>query len=148
MSEQRYLVTVRGDAAHGLEIHMASATKVILGAHAPYPRGGGTDVLSVERAPRDAGAQPVMLWDGHGRPMCPDCEGRGTELSRLAEAIQGIADTDALTAQRLAGTVLGELAAMRAGSGGDAVWLADECSDAGHEHDENQLCECSCHMAG
>lgn len=117
MSEVRYIVTVRGDSAHGLEIHMATATKVILGAHAPYPWGGGTDVLSVERAPRDAAGQPMMLWDGHGRPMCPDCEGRGTELSRLAEAIQDIADTDAVTAQRLAGTVVSELAALRGGTG-------------------------------
>lgn len=111
MSEARYLVTVRSDAAHGLELHMASATMVILGAHAPYPQGGGTDVLSVERAPRNAGEQPVMLWDGHGRPMCPDCEGRGTQLSRLAEAIQGATGVNALTAQSLAGDTLRTLAA-------------------------------------
>jgi hypothetical protein len=114
MSEPKYLVTVRGDAAHGLEIHMADATKVILGAHAPYPWGGGTDVLSVERAPRDAGQQPVMLWDGHDRPMCPDCEGRGTELSRLTEAIQGVTDVDAITAQRLAEDVFHTLKPPRA----------------------------------
>lgn len=117
MSEVRYIVAVRGDAAHALEINLAEATKVMLGVHAPYPRGRGIDVLSAERAPYGSQREQVMLWDGHGRPLCPDCEGRGTELSRLAEAIQGITDTDALTAQRLAGTVAGELAAMRAGSG-------------------------------
>ena len=80
MSEVRYIVTVRSDAAHALEINLDKATKVMVGVHAPYPWGRGIDVLSVERAPygsRDA----VTLWDGHDRPMCPDCEGRGTPLS-------------------------------------------------------------------
>jgi hypothetical protein len=113
MGEVRYIVTVRGDSAHGLEIHMRNATKVMLGAHAPYPAGGGTDILSVERAPRGDGGQAVMLWDGHDRAMCPDCEGRGTQLSRLAEAIQQAADVDALTAERLAGDVLGDRTATR-----------------------------------
>jgi hypothetical protein len=124
MSEVRYTVTVRGDSAHGLEIHLATATKVMLGAHAPYPWGGGTDILSVERAPRSDGGEPVMLWDGHDRPMCPDCEGRHTKLSRLGDAISRIADIDALTAERLAGVVLGTLAAMRDGSDGG-------CADCG-----------------
>ena len=111
MGETRYIVTVRSDASHALEVNLNKATRVIVGVHAQYPWGRGIDVLSVERAPYGSRAS-VMLWDGHDRAMCPDCEGRGTELSRLAEAIHGIADTDALTAQRLAGTVLDALAEM------------------------------------
>lgn len=105
MSEVSYIVTVRGDAAHGLEIRMQSATRVILGAHAPRPFGGGTDVLSVERAAR-GDRDAVMLWDGYDRPVCPDCEGRGTKLTRLAEAIQKAAEVDAITAQSLAEDML------------------------------------------
>jgi hypothetical protein len=55
-----------------------------------------------------------MLWDGHGRDMCPCCEGRGTTLSRLAEAIADAAEVDALTAQRLAIDVLAALPPQRA----------------------------------
>ena len=115
MTEVRYTVTVRGDAAHALEINLAEAAKVMVGIHAPYPRGRGIDVLSVERAPSGSRG-PVTLWDGHGRDMCPCCEGRGTVLSRLAEAIAGAAEVDALTAQRLAIDVLAALPPRHAGA--------------------------------
>lgn len=86
MSEVRYIVTVRGDAAHALEINLETAMRVLLGIHAPYPRGRGIEVLSVERAPRgDQGSVP--LYDGHDRPPCPCCTGRtvGQGTAVLAE---------------------------------------------------------------
>jgi hypothetical protein len=89
MSDTRYIVTVRGDAAHALEINLETATRVLLGIHAPYPRGRGIEVLSVERAPRgDQG--PVPLYDGHGLPPCPCCNGRAAGQGTAALAELGV----------------------------------------------------------
>ncbi len=63
MGEIRYIVTLRGDAAQGLEAHLPKATGVVIEVEASYPWGTGKAVTRIEHLPDDPRAEPVLLWD-------------------------------------------------------------------------------------